>query len=157
MGFLGHNWPPARIFMGDVGSAFLGFSLAVLAVIGGLAHPGLPLAGLLVVWPFVFDTTFTIVRRLRRGENIFAAHRSHLYQRVVIAGYSQRAVTLLYAGLALLGVVLALAWVLALPGAGWLALGLPGLLSLGLWRLVVRAETKSLSAQGATPTAGDSA
>ena len=156
LGFLGHNWPPARIFMGDVGSAFLGYSLAVLAVIGGLAHPRLPLAGLLVVWPFVFDTTFTILRRLRRGENIFAAHRSHLYQRLVNAGYSHRAVTLLYAGLALVGVLLVLAWVLELPGSDWLALGLPGLLSLGLWRLVVRAETRSLALQRATPTVGES-
>ena len=157
LGFLGHNWPPARIFLGDVGSAFVGFSLAVLAVIGGLAHPRLPLAGLLVVWPFVFDTTFTIVRRLRRGENIFAAHRSHLYQRLVIAGYSHGAVTLLSAGLALIGVVLALAWVLKLPASDWLALGLPGLLSLGLWQLVVRAETRSLPLQRPTPTVGDSA
>ena len=151
-GFLLHNTPPARIFLGDVGSAFLGFSLAV---IGGLAHPRLPLAGLLVVWPFVFDTTFTIVRRLHRGENIFVAHRSHLYQRLVIAGYSHRAVTLLYVGLALVGVVLALAWVLKLPGSDWLALGLPGLLCLGLWRLVVRAETKSHSVRRATPLCAD--
>ena len=135
-----------------MGSAFLGYSLAVLAVIGGLAYPRLPLAGLLVVWPFVFDTTFTILRRLGRGENIFAAHRSHLYQRLVIAGYSHQAVTLLYSGLALVGLVLALAWVLGLPGVDWLALGLPGLLSLGLWRFVVRAETRSLPLQRPTPT-----
>ena len=140
LGFLGHNWPPARIFLGDVGSAFVGFSLAVLAVIGGLAHPRLPLAGLLVVWPFVFDTTFTILRRLRRGENIFAAHRSHLYQRLVIAGYSHRAVTLLYAGLALVGVVLAFLWVLDRPTSSWLVVSLPTLCAVGLWRLVVSTE-----------------
>ena len=118
-------------------------------------HPRLPLAGLLVVWPFVFDTTFTIVRRLGRGENIFAAHRSHLYQRLVIVGYSHRAVTLLYAGLALVGLLLALAWVLELPGSDWLVLGLPGLLCLGLGQLVVRAETASLALQRATSTVGD--
>lgn len=156
LGFLGHNWPPARIFMGDVGSAFLGYTLAVLAVIGGLADPRLPLAGVFVVWPFVFDTTFTILRRLRRGENIFAAHRSHLYQRLVIAGYSHRAVTLLYASLALVGVLLALTWVLELPGSDWLVLGFPGLLCLCLWQFVVRAETKSLSVQRATLAIGDS-
>jgi len=126
--------------MGDVGSAFLGFSLAVLAVIGGLAYPRLPLAGLLVVWPFVFDTTFTIVRRLRRGENIFAAHRSHLYQRLVIAGYSHRTVTLLYTGLALIGVLLADLWVLEVPGVDWFVIGVPALCSLGLWKWVVYAE-----------------
>ena len=52
---------------------------------------------------------------------------------------------------------LTLAWLLQLPGSGWLALGLPGLLSLGLWRFVVRAETKSLALQRPTPTIGDSA
>jgi UDP-N-acetylmuramyl pentapeptide phosphotransferase/UDP-N-acetylglucosamine-1-phosphate transferase len=58
---------------------------------------------------FVFDTTFTLLRRWRRGKNIVAAHRSHLYQRLVIAGWRYRDVTLLYLGLALLGA--ALAWV----------------------------------------------
>ena len=157
LGFLGHNWPPARIFLGDVGSAFLGYTLAVLPVIAALLEPRLALAGVLLVFPFVFDTSFTLLRRWRRGENIFVAHRSHLYQRLVIAGYSHRAVTLLYAGLALVGVVLALAWVLELPGSDWLALGLPGLFCLGLWQLVVRAETRSLPLQRPTPTVGDSA
>ena len=50
---------------------------------------------------FVFDTTFTLLRRWRRGKNIVAAHRSHLYQRLVIAGWRYRDVTLLYLGLAL--------------------------------------------------------
>ena len=103
--------------MGDVGSAFLGYTLAVLPVIAAPVVPRLALAGVLVVWPFVFDTTFTLLRRLRRGENVFAAHRSHLYQRLVSAGYSQRAVTLLYLGLALLGGVLAVLWAGAAPGS----------------------------------------
>jgi UDP-GlcNAc:undecaprenyl-phosphate GlcNAc-1-phosphate transferase len=157
LGFLLHNWSPARIFMGDVGSAFLGFTFAALSVLAAQQNPRLVVAGILLLWPFLFDTTFTFLRRLRRRENVFAAHRSHLYQRLVIAGYSHRAVTLLYSGLALVGVVLVLAWVLALPGADWLVLGLPGLLSFGLWRLVVRAETRSLALQRATSTVGDSA
>ena len=114
--------------MGDVGSAFLGFTLAVLVVLGGLAHPRLPLAGVFVVWPFVFDITFTILRRLRRGENIFAAHRSHLYQRLVIAGYRHRTVTLL--------------WTLDGAGSGLLiALSLP-VLCWGLWAYVVYCERR---------------
>lgn len=140
LGFLGHNWPPARIFMGDVGSAFLGFTLATLAVLGGLADARLPFAGVLVLWPFVFDTTFTILRRWRRSENIFAAHRSHLYQRLVIAGWRHRTVTLLYLGLALLGVVLALAWATRLPGSALAAALLPPLCALLLWWGVVRVE-----------------
>jgi len=145
LGFLGHNWPPARIFMGDVGSAFLGFTLATLAVLGGLADARLPFAGVLVLWPFVFDTTFTLLRRLRRGENIFAAHRSHLYQRLVIAGWRHRTVTLLYLGLALLGVGLALAWVGGLPGGALAAALLPPLCALLLWWGVVRVEATARS------------
>ena len=103
VGFLLRNWQPARIFMGDVGSAFCGFLLAVLPL--ALPAPVGPLAVAVAVaalWPFIFDTAFTIVRRLRRRENIFQAHRSHLYQRLVIAGWSHRAVASLYGGLALL-------------------------------------------------------
>ena len=142
LGFLGNNWPPARIFMGDVGSAFLGYTLAVLPVIAALVDPRLALAGVLVVWLFVFDTSFTILRRLRHGENIFAAHRSHLYQRLVIAGWSHRSVTLLYLGLALIGVLLAALWVLDISVSSWLVVSIPSLCCFGLWRLVVRAESQ---------------
>ena len=54
----------------------------------------------------------------RRGENTFQAHRSHLYQRLVIAGYSHRTVTLLYSGLTLIGVALGMAWFAGVPGSG---------------------------------------
>lgn len=97
-------------------------------------------AGVLLFWPFVFDATFTILRRLRRGEDIFAAHRSHLYQRLVIAGWSHRTVTLLYLGLALVGVVLALLWVGRLPGSGLATALLLPLCALLLWSGVVRVE-----------------
>jgi hypothetical protein len=68
----------------------------------------------LLLRPFVFDTTFTILRRWRRGENIFAAHRPHRYQRLLITGWRHRTVTLLYLALALLDVGLALTWVAGL-------------------------------------------
>jgi UDP-N-acetylmuramyl pentapeptide phosphotransferase/UDP-N-acetylglucosamine-1-phosphate transferase len=108
LGFLFHNWPPARIFMGDVGSAFLGYSFACLAIIGASKDPPLVIAGVLLVWPFVFDTIFTFFRRLENRENVFSAHRSHLYQRLVISGYSHRTITLLYMGFDVLGLLLAL-------------------------------------------------
>lgn len=140
LGFLRHNWPPARIFMGDVGSAFLGYTLAVLPMIAAERDSHLMLAGLLFVWPFVFDTAFTFLRRLFKGENVFAAHRSHLYQRLVIVGYSHRFVTLLYMGLALIGVILALARSLkADGGAVAICLIIPSL-CLGLWLFVFREE-----------------
>lgn len=108
LGFLTSNWQPARIFMGDVGSAFCGFLLAVLplAVRADAVPEVLPVA-VLALWPFIFDTTLTILRRLRARENIFRAHRSHLYQRLVIAGWSHRGVARLYGGLAAFGAAVA--------------------------------------------------
>jgi UDP-N-acetylmuramyl pentapeptide phosphotransferase/UDP-N-acetylglucosamine-1-phosphate transferase len=108
LGFLTSNWQPARIFMGDVGSAFCGFLLAVLplAVRADAVPEVLPVAAL-ALWPFIFDTSLTLLRRLRAGENIFQAHRSHLYQRLVIAGWSHRAVASLYGGLAAFGATIA--------------------------------------------------
>ncbi len=95
LGFLGHNWSPAKIFMGDVGSTFLGYSFAVMPLMFAQREPT-AIAGALIVWPFILDTSFTIIRRWRQGENIFQPHRSHLYQRLVIAGYSHRFVTIIY-------------------------------------------------------------
>ena len=104
--------------MGDVGSAFLGYTFAVLPVVAVQHNPRLALAGVLLVWPFVFDAAFTFLRRLRNAENVFAAHRSHLYQRLVIAGSRHRTVTLLYIGLAAAGALLALLWTLDGAGSG---------------------------------------
>ncbi len=142
LGFLVHNWPPARIFMGDVGSAFLGFNFAVLAVIGAQHNPRLALAGALLVWPFVFDTSFTFLRRLRRGENVFQAHRSHLYQRLVLAGYSHRFVTCLYGVLAAGGVVLALVWEQRVTAASWLVPTALASAMGSLWFFVAWAERR---------------
>lgn len=101
-GFLLHNWSPARIFMGDVGSTFLGYTFATLPLLG--LQAGGPFAllvgGVLLVWPFIFDGGLTIIRRAIAGENIFQAHRSHLYQRLVIHGWSHRTVSGLYIGYA---------------------------------------------------------
>jgi UDP-N-acetylmuramyl pentapeptide phosphotransferase/UDP-N-acetylglucosamine-1-phosphate transferase len=140
LGFLGHNWPPARIFMGDVGSGFLGYTFAVLPVVAALSDPRFILVGALLLWPFLFDTTFTFLRRLSRGENVFAAHRSHLYQRLVIAGRSHRFVTLLYTMLALIGALLALAWLSGSAGSHAAIVLLLPLLCLALWFYVVRQE-----------------
>ncbi len=140
LGFLRYNWSPARIFMGDVGSAFLGLSLASLAVAAAQVDPRLAVVGVLAVWPFVFDASFTFIRRALRRENVFAAHRSHLYQRLVILGYGHGPVSLLYAALAALGGGLGLAWLANLPAAPFLiALTIPAA-ALGLWYSVVAQE-----------------
>jgi UDP-N-acetylmuramyl pentapeptide phosphotransferase/UDP-N-acetylglucosamine-1-phosphate transferase len=105
LGFLLHNWAPAKIFMGDVGSAFLGFTFATLPLMVVPLSPLLPIVGGLMVWPFIFDASYTLTRRLIKGENVFAAHRSHLYQRLVITGLSHSRVTLLYMAFQLTGVL----------------------------------------------------
>lgn len=99
-GFLMWNWHPARIFMGDVGSAFLGYTIAVLPLLMSDAS-GARLVRLaaFVMWPFVFDTMYTLARRAAKRQNVFEAHRTHLYQRLVIAGWSHQMVALLYGGL----------------------------------------------------------
>lgn len=86
-GFLVFNFPPGRIFMGDVGSTFLGFFLAAVGVLGERA--GLPL-WLLVLFMgyYLFDTGYTLMRRMLRGENVLKAHRKHLYQRLNKLGWS---------------------------------------------------------------------
>ncbi len=89
-GFLWFNLPPARIFMGDVGSVPLGFLAAALAVLGvrdGVFDVWVPL---LIFSPFVVDATVTLARRLLRGEKIWLAHREHYYQRLVLAGWGHR-------------------------------------------------------------------
>ena len=82
LGFLVWNWPPAKIFMGDVGSQFLGFGFAAIAVIA--AEYDLSRTSALVMpllfFNFIFDTGLTFIRRLAMGQNVTAAHRSHLYQ-----------------------------------------------------------------------------
>ncbi len=101
VGFLRANFPRARVFMGDVGSLPLGFLLAmgVLRVHAGPDHAGAtPLwLPLLFVWPFLGDATYTLLNRAVRGRNPFRPHRSHVYQRLVVAGMSHARVTLLYA------------------------------------------------------------
>ncbi len=104
MGFLVHNMGKSRIFMGDVGSAFLGFTFAALPLLGrDLASKSpdlLPIAAVLFVWFFLFDSVITIVRRAIRGEKIWLPHREHLFQRLVSTGLSHRFVTIIYAVLA---------------------------------------------------------
>ena len=120
LGFLIHNWSPARIFMGDVGSAFLGYTLAILPLAAFQTDPRMEVVGILLVWPFVFDTIFTFFRRLKNRESVFSAHRSHLYQRLIIIGYKHHFVTFCYIGLALFGMLLSYLFATGEKIAEWL-------------------------------------
>ncbi len=93
MGFLVHNWPPARIFMGDAGSAFLGGFYGMQSVVAALSTP-VPFPVLVLPFAnFILDTTFTLFRRLIRREKWYQAHRSHIYQRMTDLGMTHRKVT----------------------------------------------------------------
>lgn len=92
LGFLVWNWPPARIFLGDVGSTPVGFLLAWLLLY--LAVRGHWLSALILPLYYLADSGLTITRRLMRGENITRAHRSHFYQLAVRKGRSHAAVSL---------------------------------------------------------------
>lgn len=79
-GFLAWNWPPARIFLGDVGSGYLGFVISVLAIASARAGTALPWVWLILSGAFLADATITLARRLVQGERVYEAHRSHAYQ-----------------------------------------------------------------------------
>lgn len=93
-GFLLLNWPPARIFMGDVGSTYLGFMILALALFtvrdGWLSYATWLILGAL----FVTDASVTLLTRMIRGERWYIAHSSHAYQRLARASRSHRAVTM---------------------------------------------------------------
>lgn len=79
-GFLFWNFPPARIFMGDAGSGFLGITLGVLSVHATWVAPQLLWSWLILLGVFIVDATWTLFRRLLRGDKVYQAHRSHAYQ-----------------------------------------------------------------------------
>jgi Fuc2NAc and GlcNAc transferase len=86
-GFLVHNWHPARVFMGDVGSTAIGFFLAGAPLSCPAGERALTVFFVaLCLWFFLSDGTYTLIARLLRKEKIWEAHRSHLYQQLVRAG-----------------------------------------------------------------------
>lgn len=93
-GFLCWNFPPARIFMGDAGSGFLGIVLAALALHASWASSQLFWSWLILLGVFIVDATWTLMRRLIRGEKVYQAHRSHAYQFASRHFDSHRKVTL---------------------------------------------------------------
>ena len=92
-GFLLWNWPPARIFMGDVGSGYLGYVIGVLALWVAGENTSALWVWLILGGVFFVDATVTLFRRAARGERVFEAHRSHAYQWLARRWGSHRQVT----------------------------------------------------------------
>lgn len=112
LGFLGHNWSPAKIFMGDVASTFLGYSFAVLSLIVSDQRGDALLIGTILMWTVILDAGVTFISRLTKRENVFSRHRSHLFQRLVISGYKHSTISSLYIVLTLLAGYLSHLWLL---------------------------------------------
>jgi UDP-N-acetylmuramyl pentapeptide phosphotransferase/UDP-N-acetylglucosamine-1-phosphate transferase len=138
LGFLVFNLPPARIFMGDVGSTVLGYLAAAFGLYGHAVGRWPLWFPLLAFAPFVADASVTLAARGLRGERVWQAHREHYYQRLIRSGWSHRrmaatAYVLIFASNLTAQLALRFA-----PGAGWLLLAgwvvLLGLLMLAVER-----------------------
>lgn len=117
VGFLPFNFPRARIFMGDVGSQFCGFVLAMLGVAAarfGKVEMSLLLVPMLLNG-VLFDVAFTLVRRLFNGDRLTQGHRSHLYQIAHRSGMDARWIAAIHWGFAALGGCVAILFVFAPP------------------------------------------
>jgi UDP-N-acetylmuramyl pentapeptide phosphotransferase/UDP-N-acetylglucosamine-1-phosphate transferase len=109
-GFLVFNWQPARVFMGDVGSAFLGTFFAVMPLLFPShmrAAVFIPIA--MALWPYIYDPFMSVLRRIWNGQDPLQPHREFLFHRLVRSGVPHARVTLLYGALALLGGIAGLA------------------------------------------------
>lgn len=134
VGFLLWNFPPAKIFMGDAGSGFLGITLGLLSIQAAHHAPQFFWSWLILLGVFIVDATWTLIRRFLRGEKVYEAHRSHAYQFASRHYASHKTVSLAVA-------TINICWLL--PIALWVGLGeLNGLLGLmiaylPLWLLAI--------------------
>ncbi|NLY43705.1 MAG: undecaprenyl/decaprenyl-phosphate alpha-N-acetylglucosaminyl 1-phosphate transferase [Clostridiaceae bacterium] len=148
LGFLPYNFNPAKIFMGDTGSTFLGFVLASVSVEGlfkGYAVISFAVPLLILGLP-IFDTGYAILRRLFNGKPIMEADRGHLHHRLIDAGFSQKqTVVILYIVSGILGIsavvltgsgatraliLVALMLVFVVAGAKYMNISVPGALEI---------------------------
>jgi len=140
LGFLLFNFPPARIFMGDVGASTLGFLAATLSL-WGVQQAILPgWAAVLIFSPFIIDATATLLTRLYRKEKIWQAHRSHHYQRLVCSGWGHKK-TVLWAYILMLACMVSTLYLLQLSPPQQ-AIGL------GIWLLIYAAISWKIGQTG---------
>jgi UDP-GlcNAc:undecaprenyl-phosphate GlcNAc-1-phosphate transferase len=138
LGFLPFNFPRAKIFMGDVGSQFCGFMLALFGI-AAARYEAAPLSFLLIpllLSGVLFDVAFTLVRRFFAGEHLAQAHRGHLYQIAQRSGMDAGLVALLHWGFVLIGGATAAGFLLA-PGRYKLPIALLPLAVQIIWAIYV--------------------
>lgn len=110
VGFLMFNFPPARLYMGDAGSVPLGFAAATFGISGWYLGAWGAWFPVVVFWPFIADATFTLVRRLLKGKQVWRAHRDHYYQRLALHVGHKQTVLLEYALIGASCLVAMVAW-----------------------------------------------
>jgi UDP-GlcNAc:undecaprenyl-phosphate GlcNAc-1-phosphate transferase len=144
LGFLPFNFPKGKIFMGDVGSQFCGFMLALFGI-AAARFEGAPLSFLLVpllLSGVLYDVTFTLIRRILAGENIARAHNGHLYQVVRRAGLDARIVALLHWAFTIIGGATAIVFLIVPSELKLPVVLLPLVVQLG-WTLYVIRRTRA--------------
>lgn len=107
VGFLPFNFNPAKIFMGDTGALFLGYTMAVISVSGVFkVHTVISFAIPMAIFALpICDTAFAFIRRILKGKSPFSADRGHMHHRLIDMGFSQKqSVCILYAVCAILGI-----------------------------------------------------
>ena len=132
LGFFVWNWSPAKIFMGDAGSTVVGGMSAIALLLPNLSTVQ-SWSALAVILPLIGDAIYTLIQRLRRGENILQAHRSHLYQRLQQQGWSHSQVALTYMTLTLFSAISISLW--GLLGAGVTVLAVVGAIAIAEMQL----------------------
>ena len=143
-GFLVFNFPPARIFMGDLGSSLLGFLAAAFAL-WAERDDLFPLwVSVLIFSPFIVDATVTLIGRMLRAERFWQAHKTHYYQRLVQLGWGHRRTVLWEYGLMLLCVMSAIFVRSVDPTGQWFVLAGWLLLYGGLMFTVHRLEARQV-------------
>ena len=140
LGFLVLNWQPAKVFLGEAGATTIGFILACLPFY--ISNTDVSLAVLftsLTLWFFLADGAFTLLKRALKGEKIWEAHRSHLYQRLVISGWSHNKVVISVMACSL--ILTAFAYLsFKLSISLWYSLLLAFFLFLAYWRITIFRE-----------------
>lgn len=145
LGFLIHNFPPARIFMGDAGSITVGFLAGTLMVLGVRDRIFEIWVPIMIFSPFIVDATVTLIRRAFHRKKIWEAHREHYYQRLVLSGWSHRRTVLAEYGLMILCGGLAILYHHSTEKWRLVILGTWVVMFLVLERLVKRLEQQTVS------------
>jgi UDP-N-acetylmuramyl pentapeptide phosphotransferase/UDP-N-acetylglucosamine-1-phosphate transferase len=143
-GFLVFNFPPAKIFMGDVGASVLGFLSGCLSL-WAAAEQIFPIwVGILVFSPFIVDATVTLLSRLVAGHRVWSAHRSHYYQRLVQIGWGHRKTVIVEYGLMIAAGLSANMAVVLSPQWQWILIIVWCFLYLGLGLAVRNMESATM-------------